>query len=165
MSFGKRGLEQQAGISTQQHYQAEKSERADTPFSGFKFKLNKTQWMLLSILALLATILMIQKQEPQATESSTVAAKISDPDAPCREQGARAFVLAKEFVSSRLKSPATANFPWLDTGVYLGKCQYQVASYVDAQNSFGATIRSHYVAKLKVDPQTNNWSVVDFKMD
>lgn len=52
----------------------------------------------------------------------------------------------QDLVEQRLKAPKTADFPWLDgewkyTPVDGG---YKVESYVDAENSFGAQIRSHF---------------------
>ncbi|WP_035121250.1 hypothetical protein [Corynebacterium freneyi] len=52
----------------------------------------------------------------------------------------------QDLVEQRLKAPKTADFPWLDgewkyTPVDGG---YKVESYVDAENSFGAQVRSHF---------------------
>lgn len=52
----------------------------------------------------------------------------------------------EDLVEQQLKAPKTADFPWLDgewkyTPVDGG---YKVESYVDAENSFGAQIRSHF---------------------
>lgn len=65
-----------------------------------------------------------------------------------------AYSVIEEYVEGRLKSPATANFP----GVFDGKAghitrlaenSYKIISYVDAQNSFGATIRTNFSGKIK----------------
>jgi len=55
----------------------------------------------------------------------------------------------KEAVTSELKSPATADFPNLPEITFkkVGDCSYTVSGYVDAQNSFGATVRSAFDAR------------------
>ena len=65
------------------------------------------------------------------------------------------------FVEDRLKSPSTADF-LLETeeavgvtedGVNLPRNYHHVKGQVDAQNSFGATVRMTYVCKLHYDPE------------
>lgn len=74
------------------------------------------------------------------------------------------YVAAQEFVKERLRAPSTAKFP---EGSYeyveeLGQIhvlrqheksghscfRYRVKSYVDAQNAFGAQIRTHFVCEI-----------------
>lgn len=62
-----------------------------------------------------------------------------------------AFVMSQGFVRQRLKSPGTADFPTITSpGVrveYLPQesgCKHAVLAYVDAQNSFGGTVRNRY---------------------
>ncbi|KPM65568.1 hypothetical protein HB13667_11655 [Pseudomonas putida] len=76
-----------------------------------------------------------------------------------------AFVMSQNFVKQRLKSPASANFPYVnDSGVDVfadGACGYSVSAYVDSQNGFGAMIRSSYQAKISYDRKTKLWSLGD----
>lgn len=63
-----------------------------------------------------------------------------------------AYNYAKDFIKDRLKSPSTAEFP----GTFekknhvrdLGNGQYQISSWVDSQNGFGAKIRSRWSCKI-----------------
>jgi hypothetical protein len=82
-----------------------------------------------------------------------------DPADNCKDdQSAKigAFVASQSFVSKRLKSPSTAEYPYFsENGVIVNferKCHFKVAGYVDAQNGFGATIRSRYVIDIEMDP-------------
>src|SRR4030042_1131474 len=61
-----------------------------------------------------------------------------------------AFVMSQDFVKKQLKAPSTADFPWYDDSFVtdLGGGRYIVSAYVDAQNSFGAQIRSNYTCVL-----------------
>jgi hypothetical protein len=57
---------------------------------------------------------------------------------------AGAFGICKQFVEKRLKAPASAKFPRSSEATItdLGGGKFQVVSYVDSQNGFGALIRS-----------------------
>jgi hypothetical protein len=61
-----------------------------------------------------------------------------------------AWAAAQMEVRLRLKSPSTAQFPHYSPSFVseTGKGQYTVRSYVDAQNSFGATIRTRFLCVL-----------------
>lgn len=76
-----------------------------------------------------------------------------------------AFVMSQNFVKQRLKSPSSANFPYVnDRGVDVfadGTCGFSVSAYVDSQNGFGAMIRSSYQAKIFYDRKTKLWSLGD----
>jgi hypothetical protein len=84
-----------------------------------------------------------------------------------------AYVICKEYVKNSLISPSTAKFPWGDvTKKHLGNNIYEVTSYVDAQNRFGAMIRNNYYCKLQYtggdtsDEEANigNWNLLDFNL-
>jgi len=75
---------------------------------------------------------------------------------------------AKEFVKRGLKSPATAKFP----SDILERDQYHiwkdhnlvtVKSYVDAQNSFGALIRSTFIVQFEL--QGDTWNLMYLELD
>lgn len=84
----------------------------------------------------------------------------SDKDGP-----ETAFYGSQNLVEIRLKSPSTAKFPSLnESGVSVKKidtCKYFIVSYVDAQNSFGALMRSKYLATVKVDQNNGDVHLID----
>lgn len=66
--------------------------------------------------------------------------------------------MAQQFVNDRLKSPSTASYGGIFSGDYqdadsvvtnLGGGKYRVVAWVDSQNAFGATIRTHFVCELE----------------
>ena len=59
--------------------------------------------------------------------------------------------MAEYFVKQNLKAPSTAEFcPVREAKIgRLGNNEYEVTGYVDAQNSFGAMIRSTYYVKMR----------------
>lgn len=77
----------------------------------------------------------------------------------------RAHIIAQNYVESVLKSPSTADFPTFDyQASNLGNHKYKIVSYVDAQNSFGAEIRSNYSVTLSYNgsgewADSNNWTL------
>lgn len=73
-----------------------------------------------------------------------------------------ACIVAEKFVRERLRSPSTAEFP---PGT--SQCRtshnggvWTVRSYVDAQNAFGAMLRSDYVVVTRYNGN-DNWSLVE----
>lgn len=66
-----------------------------------------------------------------------------------------AYLMSREFVKRKLRSPASAQFPDFNApGVHVMKearCKFSVVAYVDAQNAFGAPLRTAYVSVLTVD--------------
>lgn len=86
------------------------------------------------------------------------------------EMKTEAFTIAKNFVEAGLKAPSTADFPLMDfTSTYIGDSTFIVKSYVDAQNSFGAKIRTNYRVKLRYNggdwANSGNWTLLDMNTD
>lgn len=79
-----------------------------------------------------------------------------------------AFVMCKQFVTDRLKAPATAVFPtYGDDGTQtdqVSSVQFRARGYVDSQNSFGANVRTHYTCTIS-STGGKNWHLDDLKTD
>ena len=81
-----------------------------------------------------------------------------------------AFMKSQLFVKEQLKAPHTAEFPGIDENSItdLGDHTYIINSYVDAQNSFGASIRNRYRVKLRYtggDPINQySWQLMDIRL-
>jgi hypothetical protein len=60
-----------------------------------------------------------------------------------------AYYAAKDAITNQLKAPSTASFSSDPKITDLGNGEYQISTYVDAQNSFGAKIRSNVTATVK----------------
>lgn len=65
--------------------------------------------------------------------------------------------MAQSSVKNNLKAPSTAKFPTYSDADFkdLGNNEFAITSYVDAQNGFGAMLRSNFVVKIKVDDEYN----------
>ena len=78
------------------------------------------------------------------------------PVAPERQ----ATVMAESFVSQHLHCPATASYP-LNAEASRTPDGWRVSSYVDSQNRFGATVRSHWTADMRQQGET--WTLVNLQ--
>lgn len=75
------------------------------------------------------------------------------------------WVLAKHSVESNLKSPTSAKFPSQDKAkISKSNGRYVVKSYVDADNSFGASTRSKFTVVLTKD-SSGLYKVESVKID
>lgn len=94
----------------------------------------------------------------QQTIAKSAPPKQVEPAKPKTADPIEVYVMSQEFVEQRLKSPSTAKFPTHSKEMvgYLGDNRYQVISYVDSQNSYGAVLRARYVCIL-IDAGNNKW--------
>jgi hypothetical protein len=75
-----------------------------------------------------------------------------------------AYVYAEQFVRSRLKAPSTAKFCGFSEAnvMTLAGNSYQVTGWVDAQNGFGAMLRTNFACKLHAAGTT--WYLDDISL-
>ncbi|MCK5044391.1 hypothetical protein KAR26_01500 [Candidatus Parcubacteria bacterium] len=79
-------------------------------------------------------------------------------------------IIAQGYVRNILKAPSSADFPLSSYNIFdLGNDKYKLVSYVDAQNSFGAQVRSDYLVILSYNSgdwsDTNNWTLHELIFD
>lgn len=75
--------------------------------------------------------------------------------------------MAQKFVKDQLKAPSTANFAPCrepDSVVTGNGRVWQVDSWVDAQNGFGAQLRTDFTARLVYYPDTEKWTLMSLDM-
>ena len=133
-----------------------------------KKKVKKKKGNLLNLIFLLIVsffILMIFAGDTPTSEKNNTEINTS-----------MASIQAQEYVKKALKSPSTAKFPGLwelsNDGVVAYEKEtnrYEIISYVDSQNSFGATIRSNWSVVLKYlggdDSNIRNWQLEKMIID
>lgn len=80
----------------------------------------------------------------------------------------RAYIMSRRFVERELKAPSTAKFPsFYSDGVVVrgsGDCRFSVTAHVDAQNSFGAMVRTNYSIEMEYLPSEELWKGSNLKM-
>lgn len=82
-------------------------------------------------------------------------------DKKLRSKDMEALVYCQTLVEKSLKSPATADMPFAQPIVDTENSIFTVHSYVDAQNSYGAILRTNYACMLKYVPELAvPWQVV-----
>ena len=108
---------------------------------------------------------MTREQKRQAEAEAIYQEKIKAE----QEFASKAFVISKNYIKQKIKPPATAEFPFMDfQSTSISPRIVEIRSYFDAQNSFGATVRTHYIIKME---QTGDdwaalisWEILDFKV-
>lgn len=89
----------------------------------------------------------------------------SIPSGPTQEEiDADAYRVCIQFVRNRLKAPGTAVFPSYERGaarqtLSVAAQRWEATGYVDAENGFGALIRSHWTCA--VDSVGSQWQLVE----
>ena len=74
-----------------------------------------------------------------------------------------AIVWGRMEIEERLKSPASAQHPrgWHNAKVeFIKDCHFEVTSYVDSQNGFGAMVRTFYTIETIYDPKKQSVKVL-----
>lgn len=96
-----------------------------------------------------------------------------NPPAGPKDYKTMSYYICQLYVENSLKAPSTADFaPSLDANIRdLGNNTFEISSYVDAQNSFGAVIRTDFYCKLQYtgtseddEAQSKYWQLLDFNI-
>lgn len=110
-----------------------------------KLKKSKPLSHAIGIGAAILVLLMLPPL-PSGKRAAPEPASSSTPE----DLSLHAWTVCKGAVEEKLKAPSTADFPWLPDKVSTdGEGLYIVLGHVDAQNSFGAVLRSQVGCKLK----------------
>lgn len=104
----------------------------------------------------------IAARQAEAAERQEAKKKAAYEKACGPENSTLAYVMTQNVVATRLKAPSSASFPYITDVVSLptGGCVWSIIAYVDAQNSFGAMIRTPWSAKIKHYPDEGTWQVL-----
>jgi uncharacterized membrane protein (UPF0136 family) len=104
------------------------------------------------------------------TEAEKNQKEIEQADAwKTKDNSIMADIHMREFVKQQLKSPSTAKFAPATEGAgrIIEKKEdyiYFVKSFVDSQNSFGATIRTHYHGEIK-QTSDDTWQLLSLEFE
>jgi len=114
---------------------------------------DKKSYLLLSVILFsVAVFLSFYKPSHNSSNSS---------DNSEQDNKELAYIYCQDWVKDRLVAPSTADFPLEPVDVTKKDDKYYVESYVDAQNSFGAKIRTKFICETKCDGRT--WSLIDLE--
>lgn len=77
---------------------------------------------------------------------------------PCGQRGV-AYVMSQAPARAQLLAPSTARFPSSPVAAnFIGNCRWYIIGEVDAQNAFGAMLRTQYTATMEYHKETDRWS-------
>lgn len=97
---------------------------------------------------------------PARPSSSVSSASSSTADSvnTARHTNAEAFTVAQDIVEKNLKSPSTAEFCKVTDAeiTHLGNGEYMVYGWVDAQNGYGAVLRTNFLVTYTAIKQGND---------
>lgn len=132
---------------------------------------------ILILLILIFAIYMLQKASVPSFESYREKARSTQSVTPAKPREADYHIEAKvacmDYVEAALKAPSTAKFAsgseiaaYRVPGKNHTDIVYKVTGYLDAQNSFGAMIRSTFYCTVKRDPLgSESWKLMDIGFD
>jgi hypothetical protein len=146
-------LEHVANLQSQQQLEREKKAIAD----GAKLSVGGAA--ILIVLAI-GFFMLATNNRRSGTTPATPTSYSSKPDVSAP------ITYAQGFVRRRLKSPSSASFPWSfdEYNVTdLGLGHWRVSGYVDAQNGFGATIRTHW--SVEMQDEGASWKLLDASIE
>lgn len=105
----------------------------------------------LGILALIGAMILVGRMAP---------ARPAGPDTLTGQ------VMCEKFVTDRLRAPSTAKFAWGSDKVVTANADGSVTlrSFVDAQNGFGAQIRTRFTCTVREVPERQTWQLVSLDM-
>lgn len=90
---------------------------------------------------------------PVSTATRETAGENDNKKSSSRKDKINAWVCAQDYVERQLKSPGSAKFcSYRDASVSYSSStdKYTISGWVDAENSFGATLRSNFTVTLKL---------------
>ncbi len=132
-----------------------------TPVSADKVKKRSVpvlKWFIFICIAGIITSSVISSTSQMSSQSSA-------PD-----HCSMAYVKSQNYVEDVLKSPKSADFPMYEyTATDIGDGGCEVSGYVDAENSFGANIRSYWTTTVRFSGGSTgdslNWTLEKMVVD
>lgn len=107
-------------------------------------------WVIVLIIIITIGYCTRDKKEETANSKNSNTTELQE-----RENGFLAYTYAEKFVKEKLKAPSTAKFPddfeRYKHVKYIGDNKYQIISWVDSQNSFGAMLRTKFSCIIKIE--------------
>lgn len=111
-------------------------------------KKNIGFWMLLIVFVILPIFAI---RFGPSIKSGSLSASNHDAGMAC--------TMAEKLIKPQLKAPSSAEFDYADcrSNATRSGNTWTLTTYVDSDNSFGAHIRTHFVAKLTNVPPSDQW--------
>lgn len=103
----------------------------------------------------------VEAKRRQNTAKAAYLAECTD------DKAGMAYVMLQNEVREQLRAPSTADFPGrYEPGTrHLGDCIYQVFGKVDAQNGFGAMLRTTFEGRIQYFPESGGWRTLELRVE
>ncbi len=111
--------------------------------------------LVIAVAIIVGAVLILFPYQPEPKRVAKLAPK-------CTPRGALQH--SQKAIINALISPSTAEFPRLGGQVEAQEykpCHFNVFSYVDSQNEYGAMVRTKYVADVRMEPD-GRWVTSDY---
>jgi len=130
---------------------AAKQEEAREAVAAKQKDLRVTGYAIVAVVVIFLLVLVFASRPPSPDED------VPRLSTPTRGPKIEAWVMAQQFVKGQLRAPSTASFgsvfgDYQDPDEHvtaLGDGRYQVVGWVDAENAFGAKVRSDFLCILR----------------
>lgn len=114
-----------------------------------------------------------QKKEDAKQTAEKKAKAEKEKKAKEEEKKSILITTSQEAVKKSLKAPSTAKFPWSFNEYNIKETNsenkdmtiYYVSGYVDAENSFGAKIRSNFIVEMECTKDLSKYRVLDIAIE
>lgn len=173
-SFGKRGKVVDKAIPRRPSVEDLLDEKDPSIISEiFGFMTKDWKHIFLTVMGCFAAYLVISSAVVEASKTpeqraaekaeKEKAAQAAAYEKACgSKNNGMAFVMMQKPIRARLRSPSSASFPYQpDAIVPIGNCRFRMVSYVDAQNGFGATLRTRWSGTIQFNVGSNTWTAIE----
>jgi len=122
-------------------------------------KMGRVLFVLFLVIVIMTVIGSLQNGRNASSDPSSSAPKRPSSGSSTNSSNKfLAYYCAEDFVERKLKSPSTAKFPkTMERSKHitdLGGGKFKINSWVDSQNSFGATIRTNFTCTVIIKGET-----------
>lgn len=173
-SFGKRGEVVDKSVQTRPSVEDIFDEKDASIISDIiEFMTKDWKHIFLTVMGCFAAYLVIssvvveaskspEQRAAEKAEKEKVAQAAAYEKACGSKNNGMAFVMMQKPIRSRLRSPSSASFPYQPDAIApIGNCRFKMVSYVDAQNGFGATLRTRWSGTIQFNPDDNTWRAIE----
>ncbi|MEM6901146.1 MAG: hypothetical protein AAF583_15425 [Pseudomonadota bacterium] len=122
--------------------------------------VDETRW--------LAELLALRPEQYEAEMQRRDLAEQAERERECTDRRlAEAYVMIQNDVRQTLHSPATAEFParYARGTRNEGDCIFRIVGEVDAQNRFGALLRTSFEGRITYFPDTRTWRTIELAVE
>lgn len=118
---------------------------------------------VLIIWSIMAFFILYTALSPKPTPEENAEKEKRNAEFSCSSK-ADAYSFVERSIKKTLKAPSTVEMSgiWGSTITPLENCKFIIKGHFDAENSFGAKLRTHYRADAEYDMEARRWKLLEF---